>query len=95
MSNQHHTSASSQAGADIVTKVSPRSVADTVARLSDLVAEKGLKLFALIDLPTLLMLKRRKWSAAIPRRHYRVTGTWVPIWMMLSMTSTSTCPSIP
>jgi|ERR1700722_19364615 uncharacterized protein (DUF302 family) len=33
----------------IVTKVSPRSVADTVARLVDLVAEKGLSLFALID----------------------------------------------
>jgi len=49
MSNQQHTPASNQSGASIVTKVSPRSVADTVARLSDLAAEKGLKLFALID----------------------------------------------
>lgn len=35
--------------AAIVTKLSPRSVADTVARLSALVAEKGMKLFAVID----------------------------------------------
>ncbi len=33
----------------IVTKLSPMSVADTVARLSALVAEKGMKLFAIID----------------------------------------------
>jgi uncharacterized protein (DUF302 family) len=33
----------------VVTKVSPRSAADTVARLTDLLAEKGLKLFAVID----------------------------------------------
>jgi uncharacterized protein (DUF302 family) len=33
----------------VVTKLSPGSVADTVARLSDLVAAKGLKLFAVID----------------------------------------------
>jgi uncharacterized protein (DUF302 family) len=33
----------------IVTKPSPRSVPDTVARLSELVAEKGLKLFAVVD----------------------------------------------
>ncbi len=33
----------------IVVKLSPRSVPDTVARLSDLVSEKGLKPFALID----------------------------------------------
>ncbi len=33
----------------IVTKLSPVSVADTVARLSALVNEKGMKLFALID----------------------------------------------
>jgi uncharacterized protein (DUF302 family) len=33
----------------IVTKESPRSVADTVARLVDLVAERDLKLFAVID----------------------------------------------
>jgi uncharacterized protein (DUF302 family) len=33
----------------LVTKVSPSSVADTVARLSDLLAERGIKLFAVID----------------------------------------------
>jgi uncharacterized protein (DUF302 family) len=42
-------SASTQLDAAIVTKLSPRSVADTVERLSALVAEKGLKLFALVD----------------------------------------------
>jgi uncharacterized protein (DUF302 family) len=38
-----------QAEPDVVTKMSPRSVADTVARLRDLVAAKGMKLFAVID----------------------------------------------
>ena len=33
----------------LVTKLSPRSVADTVARLSEVLAEKGVKLFAVID----------------------------------------------
>ncbi|HEY1509215.1 MAG TPA: DUF302 domain-containing protein [Solirubrobacteraceae bacterium] len=33
----------------IVTKLSPRSVPDTVARLSELVEAKGLELFAMID----------------------------------------------
>ena len=33
----------------LVTKLSPRSVADTVARLSEILAEKGVKLFAVID----------------------------------------------
>lgn len=33
----------------VVTKLSPRSVADTVSRLTDLIAVKGLKLFAVID----------------------------------------------
>jgi uncharacterized protein (DUF302 family) len=33
----------------VVTKLSPRSVSDTVARLTDLVAAKDLKLFAVID----------------------------------------------
>jgi uncharacterized protein (DUF302 family) len=33
----------------IVTKLSPRSVADTVARLSQIVEAKGLELFAVID----------------------------------------------
>ncbi len=34
---------------EIVTKVSPWSVAETVTRLVDLVAAKGLKVFAVID----------------------------------------------
>jgi uncharacterized protein (DUF302 family) len=33
----------------VVTKLSPRPVADTVNRLSELIAAKGLKLFAVID----------------------------------------------
>jgi uncharacterized protein (DUF302 family) len=33
----------------LVTKVSPRSVADTVARLVELATAKGLKVFAVID----------------------------------------------
>jgi uncharacterized protein (DUF302 family) len=35
--------------AGVVTKLSPRSVADTVARLKDLLAAKNLKLFGVID----------------------------------------------
>jgi uncharacterized protein (DUF302 family) len=35
--------------AGVVTKLSPRSVADTVARLTDLLAAKNQKLFAVID----------------------------------------------
>jgi len=35
--------------AGVVTKLSPRSVADTVARLKDLLAAKNQKLFAVID----------------------------------------------
>ena len=35
----------------VVTKLSPRSVADTVTRLTDLVGAKGMQLFAVIDLP--------------------------------------------
>ena len=34
---------------DVVTKVSPHAVADTVARFTGIVAAKGLKLFAVID----------------------------------------------
>jgi uncharacterized protein (DUF302 family) len=34
---------------DVTTKVSQRSVADTVARLAELVTAKGMKLFAVID----------------------------------------------
>jgi uncharacterized protein (DUF302 family) len=33
----------------VVTKLSPRSVADTVSRLTGLVTAKGMKLFAVID----------------------------------------------
>lgn len=36
-------------GAGVVTKKSPRSVADTVARLSELISAHGLKQFAVID----------------------------------------------
>jgi uncharacterized protein (DUF302 family) len=39
---------SGEAG-DVVTKASPRSVADTVSRLTDLVGAKGMKVFAVID----------------------------------------------
>jgi uncharacterized protein (DUF302 family) len=49
MSTQPQTPASEQLDGAIVTKLSPRSVTDTVARLSSLVAEKGMKLFAVID----------------------------------------------
>jgi hypothetical protein len=35
--------------AQVITKLSPWSVTDTVARLSAIVAAKGLKLFAVID----------------------------------------------
>lgn len=34
---------------DVVTKISRRSVTDTVSRLTDLVAAKGMKVFAVID----------------------------------------------
>lgn len=37
---------------DIVNKLSPRSVGDTVARLTDMVSSKGMKLFAVIDQST-------------------------------------------
>jgi len=37
------------AGAEVVTKLSPRSVEDTVAALSAIVSEMGMKLFAVID----------------------------------------------
>ncbi len=36
-------------GTEVVTKLSPRSVSDTVTRLSELVEAKGLRLFAVID----------------------------------------------
>jgi uncharacterized protein (DUF302 family) len=34
---------------DIITKLSPRSVVGTVSRLQELIAAKGMKLFAVID----------------------------------------------
>jgi len=37
---------------DVTTKVSPRPVADTVARLGELVTAKGMKVFAVIDQAT-------------------------------------------
>jgi uncharacterized protein (DUF302 family) len=43
------TEDTSQAEPDVVTKVSRRPVADTVTRLTDLIAAKGLKLFSVID----------------------------------------------
>ena len=36
-------------GTEITTKVSPRSVADTVSRLQGILSAKGLKVFAVID----------------------------------------------
>jgi len=36
-------------GAEVVTKLSPGTVHDTVARLTALIAERGMKLFALVD----------------------------------------------
>jgi len=38
-----------EAAAEITTKISPRPVADTVARLTSILAEKGMKVFAVID----------------------------------------------
>lgn len=35
--------------ADVVTKLSPQSVRDTAAKLTDLISAKGMKLFAVID----------------------------------------------
>jgi uncharacterized protein (DUF302 family) len=37
------------AEADVVTKLSPQSVHDTVARLTAMISAKGMKLFAVID----------------------------------------------
>jgi uncharacterized protein (DUF302 family) len=36
-------------GTDVVSKLSPRTVAETVSRLTGLISAKGLKLFAVID----------------------------------------------
>lgn len=41
--------ANSNGTAELVTKLSPRSVADTVARLESLAEAKGMKVFAVID----------------------------------------------
>ena len=43
------TTGTTQTENGIVTKLSPRPVAATVARLTELVAAKGMKLFAVID----------------------------------------------
>lgn len=48
----HPNGSNQRAGADdkvVVTKVSPWSMADTVARLSAVVAARGMKVFAVID----------------------------------------------
>lgn len=44
-----HAAPDTDAVAGVVTKLSPRSVADTVASLQTLVRDKGLKLFTVID----------------------------------------------
>jgi uncharacterized protein (DUF302 family) len=43
------TTSTTQGGTGIVSKLSPRSVADTVQRLTGLITDKGMKLFAVID----------------------------------------------
>jgi len=43
------TSSGPRNGAGIVTKDSPRTITDTVSRLTDLIHEQGMKLFAVID----------------------------------------------
>jgi uncharacterized protein (DUF302 family) len=43
------TGGTTQAETGVVSKLSPRPVADTVARLTELVAAKGMRLFAVID----------------------------------------------
>jgi uncharacterized protein (DUF302 family) len=58
----------------IVTKISPRSVTDTVARLTELVGNRGMRLFAVIDQSAEarqagLQLKSRRHRCT--RRHAR------------------------
>jgi uncharacterized protein (DUF302 family) len=48
-SPQVRAASPSHGGEAVVTKVSPRSVADTLARLSAVVAARGMKLFTVID----------------------------------------------
>jgi uncharacterized protein (DUF302 family) len=43
------TTDTTPAEAGVVTKLSPRPVADTVSRLTGLIADKGLRLFGVID----------------------------------------------
>jgi uncharacterized protein (DUF302 family) len=43
------TASSTGADSEVITKLSPRSVAGTVSRLSDLIAAKGMKLFCVIN----------------------------------------------
>jgi uncharacterized protein (DUF302 family) len=45
----HMTSADPTTTAGITTKDSPRSIEETVARLSELIEDRGMKLFAVID----------------------------------------------
>ncbi len=49
MSNDTSVATPSEVGAGVVTKLSSRSVEDTVARLKDLVEARGIKVFAVID----------------------------------------------
>lgn len=46
--NAEHTEVEQGTG-DVVTKVSPRSVADTVSRLEAVVTARGMKVFAVVD----------------------------------------------
>jgi uncharacterized protein (DUF302 family) len=43
------TETGSASETDVITKISPRSVTDTVAKLTGIIAAKGLTLFAVID----------------------------------------------
>src|SRR5271165_3105529 len=43
------TKASETRADQLITKISPLSVADSIARLTEIIASRGLKLFAVID----------------------------------------------
>ena len=49
MSMPMATTESAQSSPDVITKPSPRSVAETVSRLTEILGTRGLKLFAVID----------------------------------------------
>jgi hypothetical protein len=63
--------------ADVVTKLSPRSVHDTTAKLTAMISAKGMKMFAVIDQAAEsrqvgLTLRKPCWSSsAAPRRARR------------------------